>query len=181
MPTARSRLTTTTLAVLLELPLAWLEQPFAPGDWAQVATLAREVDVPIGLDESVTSLAELRAIGRAGAAQVVCIKPSRFGIRGAIEARRVAAEFGMRSYVGGYFEAGLGRAVLAAIAAVRSDLDGDVVAPSTYLTVDPCALAGPRDGRQPLHVTPGCGPAPNVAGMRVRLERVAEEPTMPSS
>jgi len=65
--------------------------------------------------------------------------------------------------------------VLAALAALDTDLDGDVAAPCTYLVADPCALAGPIAGRQPLHVTPGCGPVPDTAGMVVRLERVASE------
>jgi len=160
---------------LCSLPLAWLEQPFAPDRLEDTALLARSSTVQIGLDESATSLSAIQEAGRLGAAHVICVKPMRFGIQGALEARREAARLGMRSYVGGYFEAGLGRAVLAALAALDTDLDGDVAAPCTYLVADPCALAGPIAGRQPLHVTPGCGPVPDTAGMVVRLERVASE------
>ena len=162
---------------LLSLPLAWLEQPFAPSRLEHTAALAAATPVPIGLDESAATLEAIEEAGRRGAARYVCVKPSRFGIRGAIEACRESVRWGMRPYVGGYFEAGLGRAVLAAIAAAHGDLDGDVVAPCTYLTSDPCALAGPVHGRQPLHVTPGCGPIPDVTGMRVLLELVAREPS----
>ena len=164
------------LDALLALPLAWLEQPFAPALLEQTAALASTSLVPIGLDESASSIQAIRSAARIGAAQVICVKPSRFGIPGTLEARRVAASLGLRTYVGGYFEAGLARAVLAALSAAYDGLDGDVVAPCTYLTSDPCALAGPVAGRQPLHVTPGCGPIPDVAGMAIRLERVASEP-----
>jgi O-succinylbenzoate synthase len=164
------------LDVLLALPIAWLEQPFAPDRLEDTAALACSTPVPIGLDESASTLEAIREAARLGAARVICVKPFRFGIPGTLEVRRLAAGLGLRTYVGGYFEAGLGRAVLAALAAVHGDLDGDVVAPCTYLTSDPCALSGPTAGRQPLHVTPGCGPVPNVVGMAVRLERVASEP-----
>ncbi len=166
---------------LLALPLAWLEQPFAPGRLEDSAALASTTTVPIGLDESATSLQAIREAARLGAASVICVKPMRFGIHGALRARREAGRLGMRSYVGGYFEAGLGRAVLGALSALDGDLDGDVVAPCTYLATDPCALAGPSGGRQPLHVTPGCGPIPDVTGMIVRLERDASEPPRPQS
>ena len=160
---------------LVALPLAWLEQPFASGRLEHTAALACSTTVPIALDESATSIGAIRDAARLGAASVICVKPMRFGIHGTLEARREVRRLGMRSYVGGYFEAGLGRAVLAALAALDGDLDGDVVAPCTYLTADPCALAGPIAGRQPLHVTPGCGPVPDVEGMAVRLERVASQ------
>jgi O-succinylbenzoate synthase len=163
------------LDALLALPLAWLEQPFAPDRLEHTAALASRTTVPIGLDESASSLEAIRESARLGAARVICLKPLRFGIPGALEARRVAASLGLRTYVGGYFEAGLGRSVLASLAALDDVLDGDVAAPCTYLTSDPCALPGPQAGRQPLHVTPGCGPTPIVDGMRVRLERVASE------
>jgi len=163
------------LDALLALPLVWLEQPFGPDRLEHTAALARTTTVPIGLDESATSLEAIREAARLGAARVICVKPFRFGIPGTLEARRVAAARGLRTYVGGYFEAGLGRSVLASLAALDDDLDGDVAAPCTYLVSDPCALPGPTAGRQPLHVTPGCGPTPNVDGMRVRLERVASE------
>ncbi|HUD69968.1 MAG TPA: enolase C-terminal domain-like protein [Acidimicrobiales bacterium] len=164
------------LDALLALPLAWLEQPFAQDRLEHTAALASRTTVPIGLDESASSLEAIRESARLGAARVICLKPFRFGIPGALEARRVAASLGLRTYVGGYFEAGLGRSVLASLAALDDDLDGDVVAPCTYLTSDPCALPGPTAGRQPLHVTPGCGPIPTVERMAVRLERTASEP-----
>ncbi len=159
------------LAALRDLPLAWLEQPYAPGLLAHTAALAVLPGCPIGLDESVTSLEVLRDVASLGAATVVCVKPSRFGVMGALDALREARRLGLSAYVGGLFEAGLGRAVLGVLSSVGATLDGDVVAPCTYLEHDPCDLPAPVDGRQPLHRTSGIGPTPDPAALRVRLER----------
>jgi O-succinylbenzoate synthase len=161
---------TAALHALTSLPIAWLEQPFALGALQQCARLARSSRVRIGLDESVRSLDALRVIAAAGAASVVCVKPSRLGVLDALDVLRTARALRLSSYVGGYFEAGLGRAALGPLAAI-SDYDGDVVAPATYLEADPCHLDPPRDGRQPLYRGPGLGPPPDLDALEVRLER----------
>jgi o-succinylbenzoate synthase len=155
---------------LTSLPIAWLEQPFAPGSLQQSARLARSSPVRIGLDESVVSTDALRVIALAGAASVVCVKPGRLGVLGALEVLGAARELRLTTYVGGHFETGLGRAALAVLA-TAGDLDGDVAAPSTYLVDDPCALAGPRAGRQPLYRGVGTGPLPRTDALVTCSER----------
>jgi o-succinylbenzoate synthase len=152
------------LDALVALPLAWLEQPFAPDALQQTARLARSSPVRVGLDESVVSTDALRVISAAGAASVICVKPARLGLLGSLDVLRQCRELRLAAYVGGYFEAGLGRAVLGTLS-VFADLDGDVVAPSTYLLDDPCELAGPTDGRQPLYCGPGLGPLPQASAL----------------
>lgn len=154
---------TSALDELLELPLAWVEQPFSAADLASHAALAARAPMSICLDESVRSVRSVRDIARYEAGAIVCVKPVRVGgIARTLEVRREAARLGLRSYVGGYFEAGLARAVLGAIAAAQPEaVDGDVVAPCTYLEIDPCGLEPPAHGRQPLHAGPGCGPTPD--------------------
>ena len=160
------------LDALCELPIAWLEQPFAASDLAAHAALRARTGVVVALDEAVVDLAVVAEIARLGAASVLCVKPSRVGGVAATRAvRRAAAEVGIATYVGGYFEAGLGRAVLGALAAEELGgapvLVGDVVGPATYLVDDPCALAPPADGRQPLHLDAGCGPHPAPGSLRL--------------
>jgi L-alanine-DL-glutamate epimerase-like enolase superfamily enzyme len=152
------------LTALGALPLAWLEQPFAPPAFAATARLAARVEVRIGLDESVDTLAAVARAAEVGAS-VLCVKPSRVGgVAAALAVGHAARAHGLVPYVGGHFEAGLGRATLAALAASWPDTpDGDVAAPSTYLVEDPCRLAPPTGGRQPLHIAPGCGPHPDAA------------------
>ena len=149
------------LDAIAALPIAWLEQPFDPGDLEAHAALARR-GVRVGLDESVTTRESVRAVARLGAASVLCVKPSRVGGVGPDrEGRGDAVAHGIATYVGGAFEAGLGRATLGALAAADTAAPaGDVVGPAAYLVEDPCALAPPREGRQPLHTAPGCGPHP---------------------
>jgi o-succinylbenzoate synthase len=158
------------LDALTSLPIAWLEQPFAPGSLQQSARLARSSPVRIGLDESVVSTDALRVIALAGAASVVCVKPGRLGVLGALEVLGAARELRLTSYVGGYFETGLGRAAIAVLA-TAGDLDGDVAAPSTYLVDDPCDLDGPHAGRQALYRGAGTGPLPRTDGLVTCSER----------
>jgi len=158
---------------LCELPLAWLEQPFAAADHASHAILAQRGTVSVGLDESVRSVRSVRDIARYGAASVVCLKPARLGgIARAREVLTASLDAGLRPYVGGYFEAGLGRAVLGALSSLHpGGLDGDVAAPCTYLESDPCGLEAPDRGRQALWTSPGCGPAPALSALRLVEER----------
>lgn len=164
----RAREDARVLDALCERPIAWLEQPFAAGNLADHAELAARGEVLVGLDESVRSIRAVRDAARYGAAGVVCVKPPRLGgLARALEAMREASSLGLAAYVGGYFEAGLGRAVLGALSAAAGTLDGDVAAPSGYLVADPCSLAATTGGRQPLHLGPGCGPAPDRAVLRL--------------
>lgn len=158
------------LDALAELPLAWLEEPFAPDeDHALLERLAAR-GLSLGADESAADAAAVERLADAGVVAVVCVKPARLGVAAALDALEAAERRGLSRYVGGYFEAGLGRAVLGALAAVRTDLDGDVVAPVAYLEHDPCGLPGPVAGRQPLHLAPGLGPLPDPDDLAVVLE-----------
>jgi O-succinylbenzoate synthase len=151
------------LQELAELPLAWLEQPLAPGREADAAWLV-DRGVRLGADESLTSIDALERSAASGVT-VVCVKPSRFGVRGAIEVLERVVTLRIDAYVGGYFEAGLARAVLGVLAARYTQLDGDVVAPRTYLEDDPCGLDGPVQGRQPLYLGAGLGPLPRTEAL----------------
>lgn len=151
------------LRELARLPLAWLEQPLAPGSEPDAARLL-ELGVRLGADESLTSLESLELLEGNGVT-VVCVKPARFGVPGAIEVLEDANARHLDAYLGGYFEAGLARAVLGTLAARFTRLDGDVVAPRTYLDDDPCGLDGPRGGRQPLYPGLGLGPLPRTEAL----------------
>jgi o-succinylbenzoate synthase len=105
-------------AAARRIELVAVEQPFPAGDLAEHTLLARDLDVAVSLDESVTSMAVVRLIARHGAAAIVCVKPPRLG--GLAAARHALAEastLGLRAYVGGFFESPLARRVHAAVAA----------------------------------------------------------------
>jgi o-succinylbenzoate synthase len=152
------------LVGLDELSLACVEEPLVGRDLAATAQLARRMSTPICLDESIGSTRAAADALRYGAATVLCIKPARLGgLRAALQVHELAVAGGAGWFVGGMFEAGLGRAFLGALAArPGAPLASDVAAPSTYLVDDPCELVGPAGGRQPLWGGPGVGPWPVV-------------------
>jgi L-alanine-DL-glutamate epimerase-like enolase superfamily enzyme len=89
--------------------------------------LARDLEVPLSLDESVTSTARLRLIARHEAATLVCVKPPRVG--GLAVARTILTEarvLGLRAYVGGFFESPLARRVHACLAASQHCEPSDI-------------------------------------------------------
>jgi o-succinylbenzoate synthase len=89
-----------------------LEQPFAPGNLADAALLARDLEVDLSIDEGLRSYQDLVQIDRYRAAAMICVKPARLGGFGA--ARSVIArakELGLRVYLGGFFESDFARNV----------------------------------------------------------------------
>lgn len=96
--------------------LVAVEQPFGVADLVGHAEL-RARGIPISLDESVRSSADLRRIRQYEAASIVCIKAPRVG--GLAAARDLLArcnEMGLRCYLGGYFESSLARRAHRAVA-----------------------------------------------------------------
>jgi O-succinylbenzoate synthase len=141
--------------------LTCIEQPLPPGDLPGHAALAAMLETPVCLDESLTSPAQLRAALRYGACEVACLKPARLG--GLLAARRsvaLCAEAGVPAFVGGFFEAGLGRAANAAVAGLAGfTLPGDLGPPAEYLVEDPFGAPDLVGGRVPLWAGAGVGPA----------------------
>lgn len=89
-----------------------VEQPFAPGNLADSALLARDLGVDLSIDEGMRSYQDLTQIARYEAATMICVKPARLG--GFAAARSVIAranELGLRVYLGGFFESDFARQV----------------------------------------------------------------------
>jgi O-succinylbenzoate synthase len=99
------------------IPLAYLEQPFPPGELDASAILNEAV--PVCLDEAATDLAATRRALAAGAASLVAVKPGRLGGIGvALATLDVVRRAGAGALVGGLLESGIGRAVSRALATV---------------------------------------------------------------
>ncbi|MGB6056708.1 MAG: enolase C-terminal domain-like protein [Microthrixaceae bacterium] len=101
-----------------ELDLAYIEQPFpALLTPTQLGEEAARLGTPVALDESVTSLAALRALARERAGAAVSIKAIRLGgIESAVAIGRTAMGLGLSVFVGGMLETGIGRAGALAVA-----------------------------------------------------------------
>ena len=144
-----------------------IEQPLPPADLVAHAEFARRMPVPVCLDESLTTPRRVRDALRNGSCQVACLKPGRLGgMRATRLAHAACAEAGVPVFVGGFFEAGLGRAANLALAARlaqdRAGLVSDVSAPSSYLALDPCGYPEVQGGWVHVPDQPGVGQGPAV-------------------
>lgn len=147
------------VAALDGLGLAYIEQPFAAGTtWDEYARLCTRLDTPVALDESLTSPDAVQAAVRAGAADVVSVKPARLGgVAAAALAVSAAAEGGVGAFVGGMFELGIGRAAAAAVATLAGCTVPTDLGPSRrYVECDVCEPVV-TDGAGLLVVPDGAG------------------------
>jgi O-succinylbenzoate synthase len=163
-----------TLSRLADDRVLCIEQPLPPSDLIALAQLAQKLPLPICLDESLSSPRRVRDALRNGACAMACLKPGRLGgVRATRVAHAACAAAGVPVFVGGFFEAGLGRAANLALAARLSQdavgLVSDVGAPSEYLTLDPCGYPDVADGWVRVPRDPGVGRPPDE-GVLARLE-----------
>jgi o-succinylbenzoate synthase len=158
------------LGWLADYGVLCMEQPLPPADLVALAEFARLLPVPVCLDESLSSPRRVRDALRHHACGMACLKPGRLGgVRAARLAHEACAEAGVPVFVGGFFEAGLGRTANLALAARLAQdtpgLVGDLGDPATYLEVDPCGYPEVRDGWVRVPEQPGVGPGPDGAAL----------------
>ena len=102
---------------------------------------------------------------------MACLKSARLGgVRATWAAHAACAEAGVPVFVGGFFEAGLGRASNLALASrLCQDATGlvsDVGNPADYLSVDPCGYPAVQGGWVRVPDAPGVGRWPDDALLR---------------
>jgi o-succinylbenzoate synthase len=148
--------------------LVALEQPFAPDDLVGHARLARRIDVPVCLDESIGSLAELESALTLEACGAVSLKAGRVG--GLVETRRIhqrCRDAGVALRCGGMLETGLGRALNLAVAALPGcNLPPDLGPSARYFAAD---LTEPFESKGGTMIVPS-GPGLGVEPLPDRLE-----------
>lgn len=162
------------LSRLADFDVLCVEQPLSPADLVAHAQLARVLPVPVCLDESLSTPRRVHDALRNDACAMACLKPGRLGgVRATRSAHAACAEVGVPVFVGGFFEAGLGRSSNLALAAKLSQdatgLVSDLGAPSDYLEVDPCGYPPVVDGWVRVRREPGVGEAPDDDAL-ARLE-----------
>jgi O-succinylbenzoate synthase len=153
------------LSRLAEFDVLCIEQPLPPADLVAHALLARLLPVPICLDESLSTPRRVTDALRNGSCAMACLKPARLGgVRATRAAHAACAAAGVPVFVGGFFEAGLGRSSNLALAARLSQdatgLVSDVGDPAGYLAVDPCGYPPVRSGWVRVPAGPGVGNPP---------------------
>jgi len=162
------------LSRLADSDVLCIEQPLPPADLVAHAQLASRLPVPICLDESLSTPRRVRDALRNGACAMACLKPARLGgVRATRAAHAECAEAGVPAFVGGFFEAGLGRASNLALAARLSQdatgLVSDVGDPADYLALDPCGYPPVAGGWVRVPTAPGVGNPPKGPALE-RLE-----------
>lgn len=115
---------------------AFLEQPLPPADLAGMREL-RALGLPIVADESVFGMADLMALIRADAADVVSLYVGKSGGPGrAVEMGAVAAAAGLRVILGSNGELGVGAAaqlhVAAAVSGLTDEIPSDIIGAHYY-------------------------------------------------
>lgn len=122
------------LKQLDEFQLLMIEQPLAHDDLIDHATLQKQMQTPICLDESITSYEDARKAIQLGSCGVINIKIARVG--GISEAKRIhdlCYEHGIPVWCGGMLEAGIGRAQNVALTSLANfTMPGDTAASERY-------------------------------------------------
>lgn len=157
------------LQALDELALLCVEQPLDPDDLVGHARLARDIETPVCLDESVSSLGRLREAIALQACDMVCVKPARLGgLLQAVAASEICSAAGIPIWCGGMLETCLARSANAAVAGLPGFvLPGDLSGGERFVESDPfLAGAGPDVHRDAVavvavHRGAGVGPAPD--------------------
>ena len=155
------------LGELAAFDVLCVEQPLPPADLMAHTELARRMPLPICLDESLSSPRRVLDALRNESCAMACLKPSRLGgFRATRVAHAACAAAGVPVFVGGFFEAGLGRASNLALAARLAQdaagLVGDLSDPASYLEWDPCGYPPVREGWVSVPEGPGVGAWPDV-------------------
>lgn len=99
--------------------LTMIEQPLAFDDIIDHATLQKELQTPICLDESIHSPEDARKAIEIGACKIINIKPPRVGgMLESIAIHDIAQEHGVGVWCGGMLETGIGRAFNIAVSSL---------------------------------------------------------------
>jgi O-succinylbenzoate synthase len=155
--------------------LVMLEQPLGYEDILEHARLQKQLQTPICLDESVTSLDDARTALELEACQIVNIKPARVG--GLLNAKKIHDLCQSRNipvWCGGMLETGIGRAANVAIASLPNyQFPNDISASSRYWKqdiIEPEFVLNP-DATLTVRTEPGIG----VGVVQERLDRFTQK------
>jgi len=150
-----------TMQELDEYSLLMIEQPLAAGDLVDHSKLQRKLKTRICLDESITSLRDVRHALELDACRIINIKLGRVGGHTSARAIQEFAELqGIPVWCGGMLESGIGRAHNIAMSTLTGfTLPGDVSASARYWEediIEPPVIVSPQGTIIPP-TTPGIG------------------------
>ena len=125
-----------------DLGLAFIEQPLHFADVLDHAELARQLQTPICLDETIVNAKIAEQAIRIGACRYINIKPGRIGgLTNALAVHDMARDAGIPVWIGGMLESAVGGAICVELATLDNfTYPGDLFPSSRFYT---CDLAEP--------------------------------------
>ena len=161
------------------LGLAFIEQPLHYADVLDHAELARQIQTPVCLDESIVSVKVAEQALQVGACTYINIKPGRVGgLANAIAVHDLAQEAGVPVWIGGMLESALGAAICVELATLPNfTYPGDLFPSSRFYERDLCDPPLELTPRKTFEPFRGKLPEPDperLAAQTVRQKAVVE-------
>jgi O-succinylbenzoate synthase len=121
-----------------DLDLAFIEQPLYFADVLDHAELAKQIQTPICLDESIVNAKVAEQAIRVGACRYINIKPGRIGgLTNALTVHDMARDAGIPVWIGGMLESAVGSAICVELATLDNfTYPGDLFPSSRFYTRD---------------------------------------------
>lgn len=121
-----------------DMGLAFIEQPLAYTDILDHAELAKNIQTPICLDESIVSVRLAEQAIRIGACEYINIKPARVGgLSNSVAIHNIARDSGIPVWVGGMLESAVGSSVCVELATLPNfTYPGDLFPTSRFYARD---------------------------------------------
>jgi muconate cycloisomerase len=146
--------------------LAFIEQPLPAHDLAGLKALARVIKTPIGMDESIHSLADIEAVKRAGAKGVSLKLIKLGGFREAFAAGKLCETLKLKINVAAKIaETSVGTAAAVHLACAVPNVDWGVSLTNFYLAEDIV--------KTPLRIVNGTVALPDGPGLGVEVDEAA--------
>ena len=151
-----------------EAELAFIEQPLSAGDLTGLKALARATKTPIGMDESIHSLADIEAVRRAGAKGVSLKLIKLNGFREAYAAGKLCQKLDLKINVAAKIaESSIGTAAAVHLACAVPNVEWGVSLTNMYLAEDIV--------RRPIAIAEGKVSLPAGYGLGVDVHEAAVE------
>jgi muconate cycloisomerase len=149
-----------------EANLAFIEQPLPADDFASLRALVRATRTPIGMDESIHSLADIESVKRAGA-KGVSLKLIKLGdFREAFAAGKLCRKLGLKINVAAKIaESSIGTAAAVHLACAVPNVDWGVSLTNIYLAEDVV--------RRPIAIADSAVALPDGPGLGVEVDESA--------
>ena len=162
-----------------KLRLVFIEQPLYHADVLDHAELARQIDTPICLDESVSSVKAAEQAIQVEACKYINIKPGRIGgLSNAVAVHDLARDAGIPVWVGGMLESAVGGALCVELATLSNfTYPGDLFPSSRFYVqdlADPPTVLTDRNTFEPY-----TGPLPTPNPERLRQLTVRSATVLP--